>query len=59
VRVLHAIAGTREFERLNRAIKEAKLQIQIAVSFPLADAAQAHERLAQEHVLGTIVLQIG
>ena len=51
--------GAREFERLNRAIDECKLQVQIAASYPLTEAARAHERLAQGHVLGKIVLQIG
>ena len=50
--------GILEFERLDRAVKEAKLKVPIAVAFPLAEAAKAHERLAAGHVLGEIVLRI-
>jgi NADPH:quinone reductase-like Zn-dependent oxidoreductase len=53
-----AVAGVAEFERLNRAIEEAQLEVPIAASYPLADAAKAHERLAAGHVLGKIVLRI-
>jgi NADPH:quinone reductase len=51
-------AGVREFERPNRAVEAAKLEIPIAAEFALADAAKAHERLAAGHVLGKIVLRI-
>jgi NADPH2:quinone reductase len=53
------LAGVREFARLNRAIEAAKLRGVIAATFPLEEAARAHERLAQGHVLGKIVLRIG
>lgn len=53
-----AIAGLREFARLNRAVEAAKLQVPIAGEFALADAARAHERIAAGHVLGQIVLRI-
>ncbi len=53
------IAGVREFQRLNAAIEATKLKIPIAESFPLLKAAKAHERLAEGHVLGKIVLRIG
>jgi NADPH:quinone reductase len=51
-----AASGIREFDRLNRAAEEAKLQIPIAAEFSLADAAKAHRRLTR-HVLGKIVLR--
>ena len=51
--------GTREFERLERAVKEAKLKVPIAEAYALAEAAKAHKRLATGHVLGKIVLRIG
>ncbi len=51
--------GVREFGRLNRAIHAAKLRVPIGATYPLAEAARAHERLAQGHVLGKIVLRIG
>jgi NADPH:quinone reductase-like Zn-dependent oxidoreductase len=53
-----AVSGVKEFERLNRAVEEAKLQVPIAGAYPLAEAAKAHERLAKGHVLGKIVLRI-
>jgi NADPH:quinone reductase-like Zn-dependent oxidoreductase len=53
-----AVAGVREFERLGRAVEEAKLQVPVAAAYPLAEAAKAHERLAAGHVLGKLVLRI-
>ena len=53
-----AIVGGREFQRLNRAVAEARVEVPLAAAFPLADAAKAHERLAAGHVLGKIVLRI-
>ena len=53
-----AVAGVREFERLGRAVEGARLQVPIAATYPLAEAAKAHERLAEGHVLGKIVLRI-
>jgi NADPH2:quinone reductase len=51
--------GVRQFERLAKAIGEARLQIPIAESFELEDAARAHALLQKGHVLGKIVLHIG
>jgi NADPH:quinone reductase len=53
-----AIAGVREFERLNRAVEAARLKVPIAKEFPLRHAARAHERLAKGHVVGKIVLRV-
>jgi NADPH:quinone reductase-like Zn-dependent oxidoreductase len=53
-----AVPGVREFERLSRAVEEANLQVPIAAEYPLSRAAKAHERVAQGHVLGKIVLRI-
>jgi NADPH:quinone reductase-like Zn-dependent oxidoreductase len=53
-----AVAGDREFTELNRAVEAAKLKVHIAAAYPLADAADAHERLAAGHMLGKIVLRI-
>jgi NADPH:quinone reductase-like Zn-dependent oxidoreductase len=53
-----AIAEPGKFARLNRAVEQAKLKVPIAATFPLAEAAKAHERLAAGHVLGKIVLRI-
>jgi NADPH:quinone reductase-like Zn-dependent oxidoreductase len=53
-----AIAGVREFERLNDAIQASKLKVPIAARYPLEEVVRAHERLAQRHILGKIVLRI-
>ena len=53
-----AIAGRAQWNRLSRAITAARLQVPIAAEFALADAARAHERLAQGHILGKVVLRI-
>jgi NADPH:quinone reductase len=53
------IAGPDEFERLNKAVESAKLQVPIAAEYSLADAAQAHKRLAAGHLLGKIVVRVG
>jgi D-arabinose 1-dehydrogenase-like Zn-dependent alcohol dehydrogenase len=53
-----AIAGPREFTRLERAATEARLCVPIAATYSLAQAAKAHARLERGHVLGRIVLQI-
>lgn len=52
------IPGVREFERLNKAVEAARLQIPVAAEYPLAAAAQAHKRLAAGHLLGKIVLRV-
>ena len=53
-----AVAGLREFRRLGRASEAVRLKVPIAAVFSLAEAAQAHERLAAGHVRGKIVLKI-
>jgi NADPH:quinone reductase-like Zn-dependent oxidoreductase len=53
-----AEAGIRQFERLDRAMREAKLQILIAKTYTLANAVRAHQRIAEGHVLGKIVLRV-
>jgi NADPH2:quinone reductase len=52
------VSGVREFQKLGRAIEEARAKVPIAAVYPLAEAAEAHERLGQGHVLGKIVLRI-
>ncbi|MEA2736160.1 MAG: hypothetical protein QOE14_2611 [Humisphaera sp.] len=44
--------------RLNRAVEETQLEVPIAATFPLAQAAKAHERIAEGHVLGRVVLRV-
>jgi NADPH2:quinone reductase len=53
-----AEASVREFERLNTAIKKGHAQVPIAAEFPFEDAAQAHRRVEQGHVLGKIILRV-
>ena len=53
-----AVAGIREFERLNRAVMDANLEVPIAATYTLASAAKAHKRIEEGHVLGKIVLRI-
>lgn len=53
-----AVAGPKEYERLNEAILAAHLEVPIAAEFPLAEAAKAQERIAAGHVLGKIVLRV-
>ena len=48
-----AVAGVREFQHLEIAVDAAKLKVPIAAKFPLDQAAQVHERLAQGNTLGT------
>jgi NADPH:quinone reductase len=52
------IPGLHEFERLNRAVEAAKLQVPIAAEYPLANAAEAHKRLEAGHLLGKIVVRV-
>ncbi len=51
-------AGPKEFERLEHAATQARLSVPVAAVFPLEQAAKAHERIAQGHILGRIVLRI-
>jgi NADPH:quinone reductase len=53
-----AVAGPREYERLNQAVQQAHLRIPIAAEYSLADAARAQDRMAAGHVLGKIILRI-
>jgi NADPH:quinone reductase len=53
-----AVPGVREFNHLGMAIEAANLKIPIAAKVPMAQAALAHKRLAEGHILGKIVLEI-
>ena len=56
--VYDAIAGPREFERLDTAVVKARLQVPLAAVYPLSQASKAHQRIAKGHILGRIVLRI-
>jgi NADPH:quinone reductase-like Zn-dependent oxidoreductase len=51
-------SGVREFEALNEAIEHGNVVMPIAAEFALDHAARAHQRLADGHVLGKIVLRV-
>ena len=53
-----AESGVRQFERLNAAVEEARLDVPIAEVFSLSDVARAHERVERGHLLGRVVLDI-
>ncbi len=53
-----ATASPRNSLKLERAVDESRLQVPIAATYPLAQAAKAHERLEKGRVLGRIVLRI-
>ncbi len=54
----NAETGPHAFERLERAMIDARLKVPIAAEFSLAEANKAHERLEEGQVLGRIVLRI-
>jgi NADPH2:quinone reductase len=53
-----AVAAPPQWEALDRAVAEARLRVPLAGVYPLEQAAKAHERIEQGHVLGRIVLKI-
>ena len=53
-----AVPGVREFSNLTMAIEAMNLIVPIAATFPLGNAADAHRRVEQGHVLGKIVLDV-
>jgi NADPH2:quinone reductase len=52
------LPGPRQYEQLDRAIEEAKLEVPIAKAYPLRKAADAHRHVEKGHVLGKIVLRV-
>jgi NADPH:quinone reductase-like Zn-dependent oxidoreductase len=58
VHAFDAIANPREFDKLSRHVGNGRIRVPIAATYPLQKAAQAHRRLAREHVLGRMVLQV-
>ncbi|AKU97149.1 Bifunctional protein: zinc-containing alcohol dehydrogenase [Labilithrix luteola] len=51
-------ASRKALDKLDRAVTEAKLRVPIEKTYPLARAAEAHERLEEGHVLGHLALRI-
>jgi NADPH:quinone reductase len=58
LRAFDAMSGPQEFARLKRAVSEAGPRVPIANAFPLSDAAAAHARVEEGHVLGRVALRI-
>jgi NADPH:quinone reductase len=58
VRTFDAVASPREFDKLNRYLRNGKVRVPIAASYPLGKAAQAHQRLDRAHLLGRMILQV-
>ena len=53
-----AVGGRAPLERLNRAVAESRLKVVIEKVYKLEQAAEAHARIEQGHVVGRIVLEI-
>jgi len=53
-----AVAGPREFARLEQAVEESELRVVIAGVYPLEGAAETHERVARGHVIGRLAIRI-
>jgi NADPH:quinone reductase-like Zn-dependent oxidoreductase len=53
-----AEVSPRKWDDLSRATEEARLRVPLAAVFPLEQAARAHERIEQGHVVGRIALRI-
>lgn len=58
VAIYDATSGVREFARLDRAIRAAKLEVPIDKTYPMDDAAEAYRFVREGHVLGKVVLRI-
>lgn len=52
------VADPLQFRRLRRFIEGGDIQVPIAATYPLSQAARAHRRLERGHVVGRIVLSI-
>jgi NADPH:quinone reductase-like Zn-dependent oxidoreductase len=50
--------GPKEYANLERALEEARIEVRVAEVYPLAQAAEAHDRLRKGRVLGRIVLRV-
>jgi NADPH:quinone reductase len=57
IRSYDAEASPEKFAALNRAVVASRLQVPIAETFLLEQAADAHRRMERGHVLGKIVLR--
>lgn len=53
-----AQSGVRQFDRLNAAIVESRLEVPIADVFSLDDIVRAHERVERGHLVGKVVMNV-
>jgi NADPH:quinone reductase-like Zn-dependent oxidoreductase len=53
-----AVGEPPQWEALERVVAEARLRVPIAAVYPLEQAAQAHARIEQGHVVGRIVIRV-
>jgi NADPH:quinone reductase-like Zn-dependent oxidoreductase len=53
-----AVAGPREFAKLNAAVEESELRVIVGGVYPLERAAEAHQRVEHGHVIGRLALRI-
>jgi NADPH2:quinone reductase len=58
IRSFDAVADPRQFRRLRQYVGDRRMQVPVAAVYPLSQAARAHRRLAQGHVVGRIVLRV-
>jgi NADPH:quinone reductase len=58
IRGFDAVADPRQFRRLREYVGDRRMQVPLAAVYPLSQAARAHRRLAQGHVVGRIVLRV-
>jgi NADPH:quinone reductase len=53
-----AVAGPREFAKLEQAVEDSELNVVIAGVYPLERAAEAHARIERGHVIGRLAIRI-
>jgi D-arabinose 1-dehydrogenase-like Zn-dependent alcohol dehydrogenase len=58
VQAFDMVASPRQFERLYRHLAKGPIRVPITARYSLGKAAQALRRLARQHVLGRMILQI-
>jgi NADPH2:quinone reductase len=52
-------AGAEELEQIGDLVAAGEVHVEISETFPLDDAAAAHERSEAGHVRGKLVISIG
>jgi NADPH2:quinone reductase len=58
IRGFDAVADPRQLRRLRAYVGDRRMQVPVAAVYPLSQAARAHRRLAQGHIVGRIVLRV-